>query len=81
MSSARYSGPERRHDGEAAILARLDEIKEHFDERMTSLEAKVNPMHEYFTTAKIGAAILKWALGVSAAIGALWTAFKAGLIK
>lgn len=78
--SANYSGPERRGDGMVDLLdhidARLEQHKRHFDDRIDALALKVDPMHEYFITAKTGAAIIKWVLAVLGSLGGAWVVMK-----
>lgn len=81
MSAQRYAGPERREDGDAAILAAIEGIKNHFDERMTGLEAKVNPMYDYFVTARTGATIVKYVIGVVGSFAAGWVVLKGWLVS
>lgn len=91
MTTARYIGPERRLDGFHELMdrldqklgehrnhtdARLDEFKEHFDGKLTELSAKVDPMHEYFVTAKTGAAIIKWVVAVIGSLAGAWAYLK-----
>ena len=95
MSATRYTGPERRSDGFRDVMEkldqkldehrehtdrRLDEIKDHFDSRMTELNAKVDPMHDYFITAKTGAAIIKWVVAVVGALAGGWLVIKGWLL-
>lgn len=85
MTTARYAGPERREDGmldlRDHIDARLEEHKKHFDERIDTLSLKVDPMHEYFVTAKTGAAIIKWLFAILGSLGGAWVVLKGWLPK
>lgn len=80
MSAARYTGPERREDGHAEVLARLDEIQKHFDTRLVGLEAKVAPIYEYWVTAKTGVTVIKWVVLVVGPIIGMWATIKGWLI-
>jgi hypothetical protein len=95
MSAAHYSGPERRSDDLALVMAsitqqieqykahtdqRLDEIKDHFDTRLTEIGSKVEPMHEFFVTGKNGARVLRALIYVIAPLAAGWAVIKGWLI-
>ena len=80
MSAQRYTGPERREDGHAVVLAKLEEIKEHLDKRLWELELKVNPMHDYFTTAKTTATIVKYLVIVGVPFVTAWATLKGWLL-
>lgn len=54
----------------------MDRALEHFDKKFDDLEAKVNPMHDYFTTAKTNLAIMKWIVGAVGAALAAWQVVK-----
>lgn len=56
--------------------AAIDRHIEHFDKKFADLEAKVDPMYAYFTTAKTNLAIMKWIVGVVAGALAAWQALK-----
>lgn len=80
MSAARYTGPERREDGHAAVMARLDEIQKHFDMRLSDLEAKVAPIHDYWIAARTGVTVIKWVVLVVAPVIGVWATVKGWLI-
>lgn len=67
-------------DQRAHTDARLDEIKEHFDSRLGEIKTKVDPMHDYFVTARTGATIIKWLLGIAGGSLTIWATVK-GWIK
>lgn len=74
-----YPGPERRACG-PDVCVQLEQLQSHLDTRfdalckqVTALEGKVNPMHEYYVTAKTGATIVKWLAYVGAPAAALWS--------
>lgn len=92
---AQWTGPDRRSDELAALRdhfdaaiaeqsrhfdSRLADHRRHFDERLSAIDAKVAPMHDYFTTARIGAIAFKWLVGLGATALAGWAALK-GLLK
>lgn len=49
---------------------------EHFDGKFKDLEDKVNPMHEYFVTAKTNVTVFKWAVAVGGSIVLIWGGIK-----
>lgn len=53
-------------------------LREHIDSRFDALESKVNPMHEYYVTAKVGAGVVKWLAGIGLPVGAVWAWFTHG---
>lgn len=69
-----YRGPERRDQPD--IRDYLDHLIEqqtrHFDAQIADLRDKVDPMHDYFKTAKVNLSILKWLVGVGGGVVAAW---------
>lgn len=48
----------------AVAIARLEQ-------RLDTLDAKITPVAEVYAAAKVGGSLLKWAVGLLAAIGSL----------
>lgn len=82
MTPAKYTGPERRDDGLLALQEhidrRLEEHKAHFD---NVIREKVDPMYDYFITARTGAAIIKWVLAVVGSLAGAWVVAKGWIVK
>lgn len=81
-----YTGVERRSDEFASLREHIDlviatqtkgfndrlhEQRVHFDSRIDDLHDTVRPVLDVYTTATVGASILKWAIGILVAIGGL----------
>lgn len=77
MTTSKYSGPDRRSGG-PDLCQEIEMLREHIDSRFDALESKVNPMHEYYVTAKVGAGVVKWLAGIGLPVGAVWAWFTHG---
>lgn len=85
-----YGGPERRGDEFAALRThfdviiesqtrrfneKLEEQRAHFDGRLDELHDTVRPVIDVYTTATVGASMLKWIVGIFAALGGVVLAY------
>lgn len=80
MSAARYQGPERRAiDCASTGCLAVDALREHIDTRLDAqdarladLGAKLAPVHDLYTSGRVGARIAAWLVSVAAGLGAVW---------